>query len=90
MKTYKDPLYVLRTKIWTALTPAGKDLETVIGTDESEDSILIAMTNHRTGSTFAVMVNPEDDHRMILRTVIGAAKGAWPHLTQGVRLEDLP
>ena len=92
MKTYKDRNFVLRTKIRTALKPAGKDLECIIGIDDPMESgseaTHIYLTNHRTGSSFGLLMSLTDDDRFIVRTVVGAAKTAWPHLTNGIRWED--
>lgn len=84
----------VRRQIWRALAPAGKDLECIIGIDDPTESgseaMHVYLTNHRTGTTFGLTTSLEEDDRFIVRTVVGAAKAAWPHLTQSVRWEDLP
>lgn len=93
MQAYKDRRFVLRTKIWTALKPAGKDLECIIGIDDpmetGTENVHVYLTNHSTGTTFGLITSLEEQDTFIVRTIVGAAKAAWPGLTGPIRWEDV-
>lgn len=83
----------VRRKIWSALKPAGKDLECIIGIDDPMESgceaVHVYMTNHSTGTTIGLITSLEEQDSFIVRAVVGAAKAAWPGLTGPIRWEDV-